>query len=239
MTTLVEETRCLDIFGTDVRIIAGPGGGEAVGIAETLLRSLQPLLTRFDPSSELSRMNADAAATVAVSPLLAQVVQAAAIARARSDGLVDATVLPELERAGYAASRRGGEPADLREALAAAPPRRAASAAAHSTRRAFAATSAPPSVCRPPGVRLDLGGIAKGYAADLAGAQLSGLDSWVVDCGGDMRIGGTLGVPREVSVADPFGGKDVAAFEITDAAVATSGIARRIWRTADGATAVA
>ena len=56
---------------------------------------------------------------------------------------------------------------------------------------------------RPPGLRIDNGGTGKGLAADLLAQSLAGYRHYVVDCGGDIRIGG----PREVEVAHPFGGR--------------------------------
>ncbi len=88
-------------------------------------------------------------------------------------------------------------------------------------------------VRRPPGVRIDNGGTGKGLAADLLAARLAGYADWVVDCGGDVRVGGR----REVEVAHPFTGRAVHTLQLADQAVATSGLDVRIWRTPDGAYA--
>jgi thiamine biosynthesis lipoprotein len=79
------------------------------------------------------------------------------------------------------------------------------------------------TIARPPGVRLDLGGSAKGFIADRAAALLG--DPCAVDCGGDVRVRGTHGV----SVANPFGGGPVASITLCDGAAATSGIDARLW----------
>ena len=52
------------------------------------------------------------------------------------------------------------------------------------------------SVTRPAGVRLDPGGIAKGVFADELASMLAAHDAFVVDCAGDMRLGGSAGTPR-------------------------------------------
>jgi thiamine biosynthesis lipoprotein len=84
---------------------------------------------------------------------------------------------------------------------------------------------------RPPGLRIDSGGIAKGLAADLVGELLKGHPSYAVDCCGDLRVGGTSGRPREVRIDDPFDdGACLATLELTDGGIATSGIGRRTWR---------
>ena len=84
-------------------------------------------------------------------------------------------------------------------------------------------------VRRPPGLAFDSGGLAKGLFADLIADRLRG--SFAVDCGGDLRFAGE---PRRIEVADPFGGPVLHVFEVTDGAVATSGIGRRSWIGPDG-----
>ena len=81
------------------------------------------------------------------------------------------------------------------------------------------------------GLRLDLGGSGKGHVADRVAALLAPARSWVVDCGGDVRLGGT----HEVHVAHPLGGPPAARLTLADAAVATSSVVRRAWRGDDGA----
>jgi thiamine biosynthesis lipoprotein len=74
------------------------------------------------------------------------------------------------------------------------------------------------------GTRLDLGGIAKGYAADLALAALrrAGAASGLVDLGGSSL--GVFGEALTVDVRDPEGdGKPWASFRVEEAAVASSG----------------
>jgi len=60
-------------------------------------------------------------------------------------------------------------------------------------------------VQRPPGLRLDSGGIAKGLFADMLGIRLRDLDVFAIDCSGDILIGGRARAPRRVRVDDPFG----------------------------------
>ena len=45
-------------------------------------------------------------------------------------------------------------------------------------------------VVRPPGLRLDLGGTAKGWSADRAASHLGKLAPTLVDAGGDVAISG-------------------------------------------------
>jgi len=77
--------------------------------------------------------------------------------------------------------------------------------------------------------RVDLGGVAKGYAIDQAVQVLkdSGIESGLVDIGGDQRFwGGDLdGKPQKVAIRDPLGDEETAVFELTvhTCAVCTSG----------------
>ncbi|MDR1921411.1 MAG: FAD:protein FMN transferase [Candidatus Adiutrix sp.] len=80
------------------------------------------------------------------------------------------------------------------------------------------------------GLVLDLGGIAKGYAADLAAEVLvsQGVRQALINVGGEMRVLGrntglTPPQPWLVGLADPLGRTSGYAVEIADRAVASSG----------------
>lgn len=240
MTRAREHERAFALFGTSVRVHAGPPARAgsppaelAVAGAEAVLRRHQQALTRFEGDSELSLLNADPAMEHRVSEMTAAAVAAALWAAERSAGLVDPTLTRALERAGYAHSRAGAEPASLREALHAAPVRRPAARSSDAPWRAI--TVKGDTVRRPAGVRLDLGGTAKGLAADRASALLARQTTFAVDAGGDIVLGGTSGLARQVSVANPLEpGTAAFEFELVSGAVATSGLATRVWRTPTG-----
>ena len=90
------------------------------------------------------------------------------------------------------------------------------------------------TVTRPPGMRFDSGGLAKGLFGDILAGILALHESFAVDCGGDVRLGGTAATPRLVNVASPFDGSVLHSFELSAGAVATSGIGRRSWIYAGG-----
>jgi thiamine biosynthesis lipoprotein len=233
-----ELERGLSLFGTEVRILVGaptprraPGNRLAVDAVERLLIRHHSVLTRFEPGSELSRLNADPREVVPVSALLAGALRAALAAAELTGGLVDPGVLPDLERAGYRRSLVGVEPADLSAALQAAPARRPARARQDANWQQVALGDG--VVHRPAGMRIDLGGSAKGHAADAAAALLGGYDTFAVDIGGDVAIGGNAGAPRVVVVEHPLGHRDLR-FRVGRGAVATSGLGRRVWRTPGG-----
>lgn len=223
--------RAFALMGTTVRlIVAGEGAAERADAAERLLRDYDARLSRFREDSELSRLNRDPRRRVRCSALLRDAVAAALRAAQRTEGLVDPTLLDALEAAGYDGSFVSGDAPPLAaglETVAAAP----RSDAAWRSIRVHDATA---SVLRPPGVRLDLGGTGKGHAADLASACLEGATSWVVDCGGDLRVGGDADVSHAIDVEDPRGGPSLTTLHLGSGAIATSSIHARAWRTPSG-----
>jgi thiamine biosynthesis lipoprotein len=81
------------------------------------------------------------------------------------------------------------------------------------------------------GMQIDLGGIAKGQALDLAAAAMRnrGARGALVDVGGDVVAVGTRpdGQPWRVGVKDPFRQGIVLVLRLSDRAVATSGVQQR------------
>jgi thiamine biosynthesis lipoprotein len=77
------------------------------------------------------------------------------------------------------------------------------------------------------GAGIDLGGIAKKYAIDLAAEamQQAGLDGGMVNVGGDIRVFGLSPQDRpwRIGIRDPFGEQTLAQVEIRDGSVCTSG----------------
>jgi thiamine biosynthesis lipoprotein len=155
-------------------------------------------------------------------------VEAALGAAAMTGGLVDPTLVSEIERAGYSA-HFAALSVPLAAALAAAPPRAPAAASPAARWRGVGVDRSAGTVTRTPGVRLDSGGIAKGMFGDVLASVLSGHESFAVDAGGDVRFGGTGRLVRPVQVASPFDDSVLHLFELRDGAAATSGIGRRSW----------
>ena len=77
------------------------------------------------------------------------------------------------------------------------------------------------------GMRIDLGGIAKGYAVDRAFQLLTsrGYRNMIVNAGGDMRVGGKkINGPWVIGIQDPRDrSRILASFDASEIAVATSG----------------
>jgi thiamine biosynthesis lipoprotein len=235
---MTETAETFECFGSTCTVIVAGDDGEiaakqAVARAKLLLLDWHRRFSRFEPDSELSRLNADPRQTVPVSEMMARLADAATAAGALTGGLVDATLVDEIERAGYAAHFEASG-MSLEDSLGDAPPRRPATARAEGGWRRISVDHSAGTITRPPGVKLDSGGIAKGLFADVLAEQLAEHRAFAVDCGGDIRIGGTGRVGREVRVSSPFDESILHAFDVFDGAVATSGIGRRSWIATSG-----
>ena len=239
---MTEHDITFDAMGSHVRLLVGepaeglPSAAEAAARAERFVHEFDAALSRFKPDSELCALNADERHRVPASPLLRRAVAAGIAAAERSDGLVDPTLVGEIEAAGYVRSRAGvgGEP--LEEALAEAPPRRPARPSPEQRWRALEVDDEAGVVRRPPGLRFDTGGTGKGLCADLVAESLRGYRRFIVDCGGDIRIGGAsaLADPYEVYVEHPLTGGRAYVLRLGNGGVATSGLNVRVWRGPDG-----
>jgi thiamine biosynthesis lipoprotein len=237
-TELRETFACFG--GECTMIVSGERGREheaaaSLGLAKRALLRWHGQFSRFQALSELSLLNADSRTTVPVSPMMRRVIDAALLAARESGGLVDPTLVDEIERAGYTTDLQPAP--SLAAALTAAPPRAAAAPNGNRGWSAIATDRHAGTVTRPPGTKLDAGGIAKGVFADELAAALGRHSAFVVDCCGDLRLGGTDGAIREVHVESPFDGSVIHTFELAAGGVATSGIGRRAWIGPDGAPA--
>jgi thiamine biosynthesis lipoprotein len=236
----VEQRDTFECFGSRCTVIVA--GAEAADASAAVAAARRRLLdwheqfSRFVPASELTRLNDDQRETVPVSPMMRRVVEAAIRAARETNGLVDPTLLTQIERAGYG-SHFEGEGVPLAAALDRAPARRPGAGAAEASWRRVRTDRRSGTVTRPPGVRIDPGGIAKGVFADELVALLAGHEAVVVDCGGDLRLGGLSAPAREVHVASPFEDAILHTFTLCTGGVATSGIGKRSWATADGGVA--
>ncbi len=225
-------------FGSTCSVIVagdalGVTAAEAAAGARDRLLAWHHQFSRFEPSSELSRVNSDPRETVPVSPMMARLADAIEAVGTLTAGLVDATLVAEIERAGYTAHLEAPT-LSLADALELAPARRPGTASSTGGWRAIRVDHRAGTVTRPPGVRLDSGGVAKGLFADVLAEELAAHPSFAIDCGGDIRWGGTERAPREVRVASPFDGRILHAFTLDRGAVATSGIGKRLWLDGDG-----
>ncbi len=139
-----------------------------------------------------------------------------------------------LRRAGYRESLAHVEAPSILRALRGAPPRHPARPDPAARWRTVQVDEGARVIRRPPGLELDLGGSAKGWAADLLAARLVRHGRCAVDCGGDLRVAAGRGAPWEVRVRHPLTGAIAHTFRVRTGGVATSGIDARLWERPDG-----
>jgi FAD:protein FMN transferase len=232
-----------EAMGSEIRLLierpllaGAPAPLEAADRARAFVLEFGARLSRFSPDSDLSALNRDPHAVVAAPPLLRAAVRAGVWAAQRSGGLVDPTLVRPLEASGYAHSLIGAPPASLAEALRHAPPRRPARPDPHAGWQEIRIDDDSRTVTRPPGVMFDTGGTGKGLCADAVALRLGGYTRFVVDCGGDIAVGGVGAQMRPycVEIEHPLTGMSVGAVDVARGGVATSGLNVRIWRRAGG-----
>jgi thiamine biosynthesis lipoprotein len=190
----------------------------ALAAAREEVAACERELSRFDPASDLSRLNAAAGEWTSVGPRLRESLRLALEAREKTGGRFDPTILPALVSAGY---DRSFELLEERPA-ARADGWRAGAEIELDEDRSRARLS--------PWTAVDLGGIGKGYAARRAlDAMLDaapGPPGGLVDLGGDIALRGETpeGGPWRVGVADVRRpGETLAVLSLAAGGVATSG----------------
>lgn len=203
------ESRRFKAMGTDIELLVDAAGADdALAEAKSEFHRLEAILTRFRPESELCRLNE--AGSLEVGPELREVVRLALEARGRTDGRFDPTVHDAVVGAGYDRTFE-----DL--------PQEGTAVIVGSVCGGAVRIDGP-RIELDPDVRLDLGGIGKGYAAERAAELLSAAGPALVNAGGDIAVrGGSW--PVGVETAE---GK--LTLELTGGGLATSGSDRRRWR---------
>jgi thiamine biosynthesis lipoprotein len=191
---------------------------------ERLFAEWQGICTRFDPRSQLSRLNSARGEPVVVGELLFRVLSVALEAASATDGLFDPTLLRSLEAIGY--------DHDFATVVRDAPSRPFSGALPRTGGWRDLRLDAERRTARlPPGVGVDLGGLAKGMAVDAAIVDLTsaGIEVAAVDAGGDLAV---VGLPPDAdrwSIAIDAPGRALT-ISLSGGAIATSGVARRRWR---------
>ena len=212
--------RSFRAMGTEIELLVDSEGADAaLDTAEAEFHRLEALLSRFRPDSELARLNASG--SVDAGPDLLRVVELSLEAHKGSDGRFDPTVHDAVVAAGYDRSFEllAADHSDL----PASPPGRPCPRARLDG--GFGVHVTGKRIELDPDVRLDLGGIGKGYAAESAAALLATAGACLVNAGGDVATRGgswpigveTSGEPLTLELA---GGN----------ALATSGRDRRRWQ---------
>lgn len=213
-------------MGTTFRLVLYAPDPESAGAAAEAaferIAALDASLSDYDAASELRRLSASSqggamAAPVEVSRELFEVLAHARQVSERTDGAFDVTVGPFV-RLWRRSARQGELPSAARLAAA---------ALAVGYQHVVLDEDARTVRLQCGGMRLDLGGIAKGYALDEALAVLRdlGIDRALVDGGGDVAVGEPP--PGSAGWRVAVEGSASVTLILARAAVATSGDAYR------------
>ncbi|MGI9622867.1 MAG: FAD:protein FMN transferase [Acidimicrobiales bacterium] len=222
-----KEEHRFSAMGTFVQVLVVGGRHGLVRDAEARIDELESMWSRFRADSEVSLVNRlGSKRPVKVSPPTLQLIDRACLGWRLSEGAFDPTVLGAMHAAGYANSFAGST----------CSPRAASDPQAAPGCGGIMIDRSTSTVRLDEGVGLDLGGIGKGFAADLVVNEISraGAAGVLVNIGGDLVARGETGEPGgwtvsiiEPSVSsEPFG---TVAFD--EGAVATSSAAKRRWET--------
>lgn len=220
-------TTTIDLIGVDV---SQREMDAALDYGQALAEEWNATFSRFRPESEITRLNARDGAITRVSDDLYWMIACARDAWVSTGGWFDPTILPALEAAGY-----DRDIALVHDRLATGATVTPAPGMGEVFLDPIAVT-----VQLPPGLRLDLGGIAKGAFVDRLATALMTWPGGCVNAGGDLRVWGLSpsGPLWLVGIEDPLRlGTDLLTAEVQDAragCVATSTTVKRRWQTAGG-----
>ena len=211
------ETRTVYTMDTVMNLTAyGENASAALDAAEETLRTLDAKLDRHDETSAVSALNRDGTVEDAE---LAQLTDIAQTIGALSGGAFDPTVAPVMDAWDFTGDApRVPSDEELSALLA------------HVGLEKLSVDGN--TIALSDGAQLDLGGIAKGYAADLLRAQLEkeGVTSATLDLGGDVFVMGrkTDGSDWRIAVKDPADTESyLGVVSAADKFIVTSGVYER------------
>jgi thiamine biosynthesis lipoprotein len=220
---------CFRAMNTGVEIqLYTNGTAHALDDIQRMFQKAENCLTRFDPTSELCKLNRSSGRPSRVSPLLFDVVETAMWASSATDGLFDPTLLQLMKAIGYDRSFEQIELVGRAVPVLPLPQ--------HKTYEKIRLDRLRREIYLPPDAALDLGGIGKGWTVDRAADWLVGAGPFMINAGGDLyayasppdQAGWSIGI---VNPLEPS--QDIARLRVRQRAVATSTISRRQWRRGD------
>ena len=210
-----------------VRLVAPPTADARAltAMAQRALDAVVREMSPWEPLSDLSRYNRAAAGSwTPLPPAFAQVLRCALQVAEATGGAFDPTLGALVDLWGFGPRPFSGAPPDADDIAGA----REAAGWRHVALDGDA-------LFQPGGLRLDLNGIAKGFAVDQVAAALdrAGARSYLVEVGGELRGTGAKpdGQPWWVELERPptASGGEVTVVALHDLAVATSGDYRRFF----------
>jgi thiamine biosynthesis lipoprotein len=223
----LEARRDFRCFNTDVSVqVADWRWAHLLPGVETFFHDFELRFSRFLPDSELSRFNRRTGPDMRVSEEMLDLLAECVRLYGLTSGVFNPLVLEGLEAAGYDASFERLRPGARKGPAQAAP-----------SLDSLEVDAAAGTASLPVGLRLDFGGVGKGYAVDSASDLLVEAGGYLVDAGGDIYAAGSApdGGTWRVDVADPADlDRRIDVVALSDQAVATSWTTRRRWQTSDG-----
>jgi len=181
----------------------------AIDAAFAVIDKIHRLMSFHDPDSDVGRLNREAwQRSVVVDPWTYRVLETALVLHRRSFGVFDIAVAPALQRLGLLPRHGADIEGDLDETA---------------TSDAIALLPRNQVRFHRRGMKIDLGGIAKGFAVDQAIDALREHDqsSGLVNAGGDLATFGSS--PETIHIRDPRRpGTSLCQVAIANAALASS-----------------
>lgn len=205
--------------------VYGEGAGTAAGIAESEIFSLESKLSRTIPDSDISRINSSATASCEVSDATAYLIGLAKEYSAITDGAFDITIGAVMDAWGFgktdSATYRVPSADELDSLLV-------------YVGSDMIRLEGNTVTLANEGMVLDLGGVGKGYAGDVAAKVLrdQGIVSALLKLGGNIYCIGTKldGSLWRVAVQDPdWSDSYVGVLSLSDTAAVTTGGYRRFF----------
>jgi len=222
--------RRFEVMATGAEVLVWSGDQQRAAsmfdVVEQELHRLSERLTRFDPGSDLERLNDDGGGEL--DDELLDVLTAALAAWHDTDGRFDVALGAELVAAGYDRTFGELDAVDARSLWV------AESDAAELDPVVGPGPAAPPfsidgrQLLVPAGRRIDLGGFAKGWAADRMRDLIAQVGPCLVNIGGDIAISPAEGVEPWTIGLEVDGA--TASYDVWHGGVATSGQDVRAWR---------
>ena len=219
--------RDLRVMASQAHIVVHGGTMEMLDAAERRLHELESLWSRFRDDSDITRANQADGYPVIVHEDTLAVVSRAIDAWRQTDGLFDITTLPALLDHGYTHSVVSRQPAPQ-------------VGGTEVGQCGWIEVDYDTSTLRVPSTTaIDLGGIGKGFAADIVAESIieAGAAGALVNVGGDLVV---LGSPSDdtswyVGIEDPLRPPDhLAVLRLLSGGVATSGTTLRRWTSPSG-----
>jgi thiamine biosynthesis lipoprotein len=200
--------------------VSDPGADEA-SVAERVERAfgwfaeVEQRCSRFDPDSELSRLCTQVGTPVTVSPLLFRAIEFALGVAEASNGAFDPTIGHAMQTQGFNRNYLTGKATTV-----------VPDADMKASYRDVAIDAEASSVTLRRPLLLDLGAVAKGFAIDLAAAELSDCAGFAINAGGDVRVQGLSaeGIPWRIGIRHPRHDDEVVdVLSLSEGALCTSG----------------